>query len=117
MPPPPPDSSLEAAGTQSASDIGQDARPVFPPIVYVPCAPLEVDAEQFSVDLRQTRDGRLALLVYSALDRLIACCGEQQAWAVLATAELDQLQQRTDFQLIFLDVEIPDEFRRKQEVA
>ncbi|WP_324195087.1 SAV_915 family protein [Nocardia farcinica] len=30
--------------------------------------------------LRRTRDGRIACLAYSALDRLLNCCGNNQPW-------------------------------------
>ncbi|WP_460525543.1 SAV_915 family protein [Flindersiella endophytica] len=38
-------------------------------------------------------DGRTALLVYSALDRLVTNCGEHQPWVVLpatALADIDR---------------------------
>jgi hypothetical protein len=69
--------------------------------------------ETLSVDLRPTRDGRLALLVYSALDRLVDCCGDEQPWVVMPTANLEKVRVETDFELILLDVVIPDEFRRR----
>lgn len=84
----------------------------FPPVVYVPCSPVAMDDETLSVDLRPTRDGRLALLVYSALDRLVNCCGDEQPWVVMPTANLEKVRVRTNFELILLDVVIPDEFRR-----
>jgi hypothetical protein len=49
----------------------------FPPVVYVPCSLLNPADDHMSVDLRPARDGRLALLVYSALDRLVTCCGDK----------------------------------------
>jgi hypothetical protein len=84
----------------------------FPPVVYVPCSPVAVGDENLSVDLRPTRDGRLALLVYSALDRLVDCCGDEQPWVVMPTANLEKVRVETNFELILLDVVIPDEFRR-----
>ncbi|MGH3901174.1 MAG: SAV_915 family protein [Pseudonocardiaceae bacterium] len=87
----------------------------FPPVVYVPCSPLNPEDEELSVDLRRTRDGKLALLVYSALDRLVTCCGEQQPWVVLPTANLEKIRENTDFELILLDIEIPHELRRLAE--
>jgi hypothetical protein len=54
----------------------------------------------------------LALLVYSALDRLVTCCGDKQPWVVLPTVNLEKIREETNFELILLDVEIPDEFRR-----
>jgi hypothetical protein len=84
----------------------------FPPVVYVPCSPF-VDDNTLSVDLRPTRDCRLALLVYSALDRLVDCCGDEQPWVVMPTANLEKVRLETNFELILLDVVIPDEFRRR----
>lgn len=85
----------------------------FPPVVYVPCSPVAMGDENLSVDLRPARDGRLALLVYSALDRLVDCCGDEQPWVVMPTANLEKVRVETNFELILLDVVIPDEFRRR----
>lgn len=84
----------------------------FPPVVYVPCSPLSPGDQELSVDLRPTRDGRLALLVYSALDRLVTCCGGQQPWVLMPTADLEKIREATNFELILLDIEIPEERRR-----
>jgi hypothetical protein len=84
---------------------------VFPPVVYVPCAPTQT-ADELTVDLRTTRDGRLALLVYSAMDRLIAHCGAAQPWTVMLTKDLEQLRETSGFELIMLDLDIPRELRR-----
>lgn len=88
-------------------------RAVFPPVVYVPCSAVAERDDSISVDLRHTRDGRRALLVYSAMDRLVSCCGDDQPWVVMPTASLEQVRWETDTELILLDVVIPDEFRRR----
>lgn len=88
----------------------------FPPVVYVPCEHPPGDGGELSVDLRRTREGRTALLVYSALDRLVTCCGEEQAWVVLPTAELEQVRRHAPFDMILLDLEIPQEYRRQGSV-
>lgn len=63
---------LEPAYVIGGLVVGRAADKItFPPVVYVPCSPLSTGDEELSVDLRQTRDGKLALLVYSALDRLV----------------------------------------------
>nr|WP_246361406.1 SAV_915 family protein [Haloechinothrix aidingensis] len=67
--------------------------------------------EEAVVELRRTRDGRMALMAYSAMDRLKYCCGEQQPWMVLPTAYLDNIQQVQPFDLVLLDVIIPEEHR------
>jgi hypothetical protein len=84
----------------------------FPPVVYLPCVEKVSDATQAQVALRRTKDGRIALLAYSALDRLHGCCGEEQPWIVLPTAALDELQKRQPFQLLLLDVVIPEDKRQ-----
>ncbi|BEL07452.1 hypothetical protein Q0Z83_056430 [Actinoplanes sichuanensis] len=92
-----------------------DPAHVFPPVVYVPCTPTQAGAEQrdseMTIELRQTRDGRLALLVYSAMDRLIAHCGPAQPWTVLASEDLERIRLATGFALILLDLDIPKQFR------
>lgn len=65
-----------------------DPAHVFPPIVYLPCAPVQSKGE-LTIDLRSTQDGRLALLVYSSMDRLVAHCGPAQPWTVMATRDLE----------------------------
>ncbi|MBU9765429.1 hypothetical protein FR943_16440 [Mycobacterium sp. TNTM28] len=86
----------------------------FPPVVYLPCAEAVDDPNDARIDMRETRDGRTALLAYSALDRLHECCGEDQAWIVVPTAFLSELQSLHPFQLLMLDIEIPIEQRRGQ---
>ena len=92
-----------------------DPAHVFPPIVYVPCSPTRVGEEQRSsevaIELRHTRDGRLALLVYSAMDRLIAHCGPAQPWTVFASEDLERVRLATGFELVLLDLDIPKELR------
>jgi hypothetical protein len=90
-----------------------DPAAVFPPVVYVPCAPAQ-SAEELTIDLRATRDGRLALLVYSAMDRLIAHCGPAQRWTVMLSKDLEQVRLATGFELVLLDLDIPEELRRTE---
>lgn len=100
--------------TPPRGDVGQPVpAPTFPPVVYVPCSPLQPGDDRLGVDVRRTRDGRLALLVYSALDRLVSCCGVRQPWTVMPASDLERIRQETGFELVLLDVEIPDEFRRQ----
>lgn len=109
--------------TDAASDTGRllrgidDPAHAFPPIVYVPCTPAQAGVEQRSseltIELRQTRDGRLALLVYSAMDRLIAHCGPAQPWTILASEDLERVRLATGFELILLDLDIPVELRHR----
>lgn len=84
---------------------------VIPPVVYVPCESPTGDG--LVVDLRTTKDGEVALIVYTALDRLIDCCGRHQPWAAVRTEELEKVREETNFELLLFDLDIPDDLRRK----
>lgn len=84
----------------------------LPPYVYVPCSPFNAGDTDLSVDLRSTKAGQIVLLVYSALDRLVDNCGPEQPWTVLPATELEQIRVATGFELILLDVCIPEHLRR-----
>lgn len=97
---------------EEAPSEGQAIPREFPPIVYLPCMEAVTDASQARVTMRTTRDGRVALLAYSALDRLHDCCGRNQPWIVMPTTGLDGLQKAQPFDLLLLDVVIPEEHRQ-----
>ena len=73
--------------------------PDYPPVLYVPCAEPVTDPDELRVEYRTTRDGREALLVYSALDRLRSCCGAGQPWFLMPTVKLDELHRVRPFDL------------------
>ena len=81
---------------------------VMPPVVYVPCAVDEND-ERHAV-LRYTNDGRIALLVYTALDRLHRCAGDVP-WALMDWAGLERIQEEESFDMIIQDIYIPEDIR------
>jgi hypothetical protein len=85
----------------------------YPPILYIPAARHVSDPADLEVLYRQTKDGRMALLVYSALDRLMRCCGEEQPWFLVPTAELQSLWDVRPFDLVLLDLPIPAEERQE----
>ncbi|QLY34491.1 hypothetical protein H0264_18415 [Nocardia huaxiensis] len=83
----------------------------FPPVVYLPVLQEVERVEDAQIMLRQTRDGRIACLAYSALDRLLECCGADQPWMWTPTVALDALQEVRPFDLLLLDLYIPEELR------
>lgn len=83
----------------------------FPPMVYLPCVEHVTDPVLARVQMRETRDGRVALLAYSALDRLHDCCGRDQAWVVVPTPALADVHAADPFDLLFLDMYVPAERR------
>lgn len=88
-------------------------RPQLPPVLYVPTGGTRPDGST-ELDLRRTQDGKLALLVYTALDRLVDRCGSEQPWVVVHTAALDELNDRQAYDVIFIDLHIPAEHRRSE---
>ncbi|MDT8913597.1 SAV_915 family protein [Amycolatopsis sp. PS_44_ISF1] len=77
-----------------------------PPLLYLPCVRPVADGV-VAVRTRVMRDGRVALLAYTALDRLTAFCGATQPWVVAVTAHLDKLDRVTPFDVVLLDLPVP----------
>lgn len=80
-------------------------------MVYLPCAAPAVAGADVDVPLRRAKDGRSVLIVYTALDRLVAGCGPEQPWALVPTASLGTVGDGGPPELILFDVEIPEHAR------
>lgn len=83
--------------------------PAFPPVVYVPCL-VDPDTGTERVHLRTTKDGRTALLAYSALDRLVAGAGDVP-WAVMTVPDLQRVHDTSPYDVLYLDIRIPEQQR------
>lgn len=98
-----------------------DALRDFPPVVYVPCdkpagTVAGPDGEvPLEIRMRLTRDGRVALLAYSALDRFHNLVGRETDWALLTHDGLDQLYAEQPFDLLLMDVAVPEDSREDGE--
>ncbi|MGC5163004.1 SAV_915 family protein [Rhodococcus sp. 105337] len=79
-----------------------------PPIVYLPCIERVTDPADAVIELRRTKDGRTALLAYSAFDRFQRCCGDLKPWVALPSAALEALHRTDPFDLLLLDVVMPE---------
>ncbi len=86
----------------------------YPPFLYIPCLENVTDAGQAQALYRETKDGRAALLVYSALDRLRACCGDEQPWFGLPTQHLQMLHDVRPFDVVYTDMYVPTERRARR---
>lgn len=86
----------------------------YPPFLYVPCLEHVTDGSDAEAQYRTTRDGRTALLVYSSLDRLRNCCGDEQPWFGLPTRDLELLHDVRPFDVVYTDVYVPDERRARR---
>ena len=88
----------------------------FPPVVYVPCNKMSTEPGpdgrvSLEILMRMTRDGRVALLAYSALDRFHSLIGRTTDWALLTHDGLDEVFARQPFDLLLMDVEVPADSR------
>lgn len=77
-------------------------RPPFPPVVYVPTMSLPGD-EEVRLALHHTHDGRLALFVYSALDRLAEFYDAEAPWVLMSVADLQRAYDAVPYDLVYLD--------------
>jgi hypothetical protein len=95
--------------------VGRVTNPNLPSVVYVPTGAHTAGGDpqeaHSTVELRRTGDGRVALLAYSALDRLVACCGEHQPWILLQTEDLPRIHEAVPYEVIVLDADLPGELR------
>jgi len=87
----------------------------YPPVLYVPIAQDTANAEDAQLEYRKTKDGRTALLAYSALDRLHAGMGTSQPWLVLQTLQLQGIWEVDKFDTVLLDIAVPPEHRNGPE--
>ena len=87
----------------------------FPPVVYVPLAHATAKVEDAQLEYRVTKDGRTALLVYSALDRLHDGMGAEQPWAVFPTVQLQAFWDADHFDTVLLDLVVPVNLRKGAE--
>lgn len=93
------------------SNSGTDASGVVgPPMVYLP-VDLNDNGEVENIRMARLEDGRVALLGYTALDRFVRCCGEQQPWMLFDTEKLDELREVKHYDVRYLDVPLPQGMR------
>lgn len=79
-------------------------------MVYLPVDLDETGAVE-NVRMVGLEDGRVALLGYTALDRFVRCCGEEQPWMLFDTEKLDELRGIKHFDVNYLDVPLPTQLR------
>lgn len=89
---------------------------VVPPVIYVPVDPEGQGDGRATFELRRLRDGRTALLAYTALDRLLDGCGEHQPWVLVPAGAVAAQQRDLGYDVALLDAELPAELRHGPEV-
>ena len=94
------------SGRSSPGRPAESGRPPIPPALYLPATGAS-NTRGAEIELRQMRDGRVALLAYTALDRLARCLGPNQPWVLYLTENLDQLEAVQSYDVIYLDTPVP----------
>ena len=72
----------------------------LPPVVYAPTIDLDGSTR---IRMHEMRDGRTALFVYSAIDRLQAQYGDDALWVLLTVPDLEKAHEQVRFDLLLLD--------------
>lgn len=72
----------------------------LPPVVYAPTIDLDGATR---IRMHEMRDGRTALFVYSAIDRLQAQYGDDAPWVLLTVPDLEKAHEQVRFDLLLLD--------------
>ena len=85
-------------------------QPTLPPVVYAPT--FELDGAT-RIRMHAMGDGRTALFVYSAIDRLQAQYGDDSSWVLLSVPDLGRAFEQAPYDLLLLDRELyPQEVAR-----
>ncbi len=80
---------------------------VVPPVLYLPVR--EHPEGGNYPEVRRLVDGRLALVAYTALDRLGDACGENQPWVLMHLADLATVKAAHPFDVVAFDPQLPAE--------
>lgn len=81
------------------------------PTAYVPSQRLREGDTEATLELRNTEDGRVAMLAFSSLEQLVGCCGEAQPWVALPLDRVDNLRELSGADVTLWDLELPAELR------
>lgn len=97
----------EAGKFPAGGEVVTDTQPpvVVPPVLYLPAR--EHPEGGAYPEIRKLRDGRSALLAYTALDRLADACGSEQAWILVHTSELGDIRARQPYDVVAFDPQLP----------
>ncbi|MBN9177132.1 MAG: SseB family protein [Microbacterium sp.] len=87
-----------------------------PPVLYLPLSTRSTPGAQL-VEIRELRDGRKALLAYTALDRLLTLAGDRQPWVLMRTEDLSEVMREQPYDVVVFDLRIPDAYRRDGVIA
>lgn len=76
-------------------------------VVYVASQPLTAQDAEATLEMRETDDGQLAVMVYSSLETLVAGAGKHQPWIAVPRERVDELVRLSGADGVLLDTVIP----------
>lgn len=90
-----------------------DGEEQLPETVYLPAERITDPNQPVTLELRALTDGTTAMLAYT-LDSLVASCGRGQPWIAVAGGAVEDLQQRSEADVVLWDAAVPLEQRRAE---
>ncbi len=93
----------------AGDDTDEEPPPQEQAPLYVPCKAVAKGAGEVELELRTSEEGELALVVYSDLETLVACCGESQPWLAVPTDQVETLASQAEADVIARDVDLTDD--------
>lgn len=83
--------------------------------MYVASQRLTTHDAEATLELRETDDGQLAVMVYSSLEALVAGAGQHQPWIAVPRERVDGLVRLSGADGVLLDTVIPAGLRHDTE--
>ncbi len=84
-------------------------------VVFVASQRFRRGDPEATLELRHTEDGRLAVLAFSSLERLVEGCGEAQPWIAFPHEHLDELVRVSGADVVLWDVALAPEQRHSMD--
>jgi hypothetical protein len=89
---------------------------IVPPVLYLPLHASSTPDRQL-VEVRELKDGRQALLAYTALDRLADKCGPEQPWILVQTEDIGEIKKAQPYDVVIFDLDVPEQYRSEGRIA
>ncbi|QGK69144.1 hypothetical protein GIY23_05980 [Allosaccharopolyspora coralli] len=94
-----PEPDAEQNAEQGAEDEGT---------VLVPTAEFSSVGDEAEIQFRRTDTGQLALPIYTSVESLVACCGEEQPWLAVTLDSLPEIVSTAGADGIVQDLPLPE---------
>ncbi|MQA86715.1 MAG: hypothetical protein GEV03_19300 [Streptosporangiales bacterium] len=80
-------------------------------VAYIPSRRVRRGDAEAMLELRNTEDGRVAMLAFSSLEQLVDGCGEAQPWVAVPIDRIEEMQRLSGADLVLWNVELSSELR------